>query len=433
MIGGSTAWFCEVDPAASKVLATRFPDIPNLGDITAVDWTAVEPVDVLVGGFPCQSVSIAGVKSGIGSGTRSGLWSHFLEAIEVLQPDLVIIENVRGLLSTKAFRQDEEDHGTDSDMGRGGSPVAQGKPRQRAKPVLTAAGAVIGQLSSAGYDAVWKVVPASDVGAPHHRARVFIVGWRRATAADAHRTRLRGWRVAAEEEVAGTHVGVGSLSAALPRDGLPPTPVTTDARSAARHTTSTGVMHSGTTLTDAVRSLLPTPRATDARHGDGPSELARRSPSLGAVSAHFPAHAEELRQQHLVAPADGGDKLPLMSTPNARDRRGEPKAGFCNNSLPRGVLTMVDGFGKYEPAVRRWEAIVGRPAPYPVEPSTNGKPRVTRQFSEWLMGWPEGWVTGIEGLSRTANLMCIGNGVVPQQAAYAVGLLLDAIEAVLVE
>ena len=40
VIGGSTAWFCEVDPAASKVLATRFPDIPNLGDITAVDWTA---------------------------------------------------------------------------------------------------------------------------------------------------------------------------------------------------------------------------------------------------------------------------------------------------------------------------------------------------------------------------------------------------------
>jgi len=419
VFGGEIAWHSEVDPAASTVLSTHYPDVPNHGDITAIDWDAVEPVDILCGGFPCTDVSIAGKKAGLAEGTRSGLWSHFALAIDQLQPKLVIIENVRGLLSTKAIQPTEETDGTDSDMEQPKGTVGERKSR---RPVLTAFGAVLGSLADSGYDAVWRVVAASDVGAPHHRARIFILAWRRDVAPDAYREELRGWRVAAEAQVAGPDGGVGPLPEPMPRSGLLPTPVTTDARSAARHTTSTGVMHSGTTLTDAVRSLLPTPRSRDGgKNTDNPGEWARKSPSLAAVSVHFPDAADAVRSR--LAPVDGGDKLTLMSTPNARDRRGEPSKGFCENSLPRDVLSMVDGFGKYQPAVDRWAPIVGRPAPHPVEPSTNGKPRVTRQFSEWLMGWPAGWVTDIPGLSRTANLMCIGNGVVPQQAAFALQTL----------
>lgn len=109
VFGGDVMWHSEVDPAASKVLAHRFPDVPNLGDITQVDWTQVEPVDVLCGGFPCQDVSAAGRRAGIKDGTRSGLWAIFADAIAALKPSIVVIENVRGLLSATAHREEPDD------------------------------------------------------------------------------------------------------------------------------------------------------------------------------------------------------------------------------------------------------------------------------------------------------------------------------------
>ena len=159
--GGTVAWYCELDPAASKVLAYRYPGAPNLGDITKADWAQVEPVDVLCGGFPCQDVSAAGKRAGLRDGTRSGLWSVFADLIELLRPPIVVIENVRGLLSAKADRCVESGENVVGD-GAGG-------------PVLRAAGAVLGDLADLGYDAVWATVAASSVGAPHRRERVFII------------------------------------------------------------------------------------------------------------------------------------------------------------------------------------------------------------------------------------------------------------------
>ena len=66
-----------------------------------------------------------------------------------------------------------------------------------------------------------------------------------------------------------------------------------------------------------------------------------------------------------------------------------------------------------------------RPAPNPVEMNRNGRPRLAAVFSEWMMGLPDGHVTGVPGLSRTAQLKAIGNGVCPQQAAVALHQLLD--------
>lgn len=80
VIGGTTAWVSDIDPGACKILAHRYPGVPNLGDISAVDWTAIEPVDVLTGGFPCQDVSHAGKRAGLKPDTRSGLWSAHLIA-----------------------------------------------------------------------------------------------------------------------------------------------------------------------------------------------------------------------------------------------------------------------------------------------------------------------------------------------------------------
>lgn len=101
-LDAETVWFSENNEHVSRIFAHRWPDAPNLGDITIIDWNDVPPVDVLCGGFPCQDVSTVGKRAGLAPGTRSGLWSHMAEAIDALQPQLVVIENVRGLLSSPA-------------------------------------------------------------------------------------------------------------------------------------------------------------------------------------------------------------------------------------------------------------------------------------------------------------------------------------------
>src|SRR5690606_37553734 len=104
----TVAWHCEFDAAPSKILAHHWPEVPNLGDITTADWSQVEPVDVITGGFPCQDVSHAGRRQGLirdGEGrTRSGLWGHMLRAIDTLRPD----RKSTRLNSTTLFRSVED-------------------------------------------------------------------------------------------------------------------------------------------------------------------------------------------------------------------------------------------------------------------------------------------------------------------------------------
>jgi DNA (cytosine-5)-methyltransferase 1 len=87
-------------------------------------------------------------------------------------------------------------------------------------------------------------------------------------------------------------------------------------------------------------------------------------------------------------------------------------------------------WGVYAAAVRRWEHVLGRPAPFPTQPGRHGSPVLAPAFVEWLQGLEPGWVTGL-ALPRTAELRALGNGVVPQQAAHAVGLLLADLAALL--
>jgi DNA (cytosine-5)-methyltransferase 1 len=169
--GAHPAWLAELDPAASRVLATRFPGVPNLGDITAIGWDDVPRVDIIAGGFPCQDVSHAGRRAGLASGTRSGLWARMADAIAILRPALVVAENVRGLLSAQA----------DSDVEP--CPWCLGETGD-GEPALRALGAVLADLADIGYDAAWHGLRAADIGAPHGRFRVFIVAW---PAADADR------------------------------------------------------------------------------------------------------------------------------------------------------------------------------------------------------------------------------------------------------
>ena len=173
-------WFCEFDDAPSKILAHHWPNIPNHRDVTTINWEEIEPVDIITGGSPCQDLSQAGKRAGMTEGTRSNLWVNMREAIATLQPKFVVWENVLGALSATAT--------SDSDLEQGGGLLAAPGGGH-----LRALGRVLGDLAEIGYDAKWTTLRASDIGAPHHRARVFLIAQRSVlnTGHDAGRTEHR--------------------------------------------------------------------------------------------------------------------------------------------------------------------------------------------------------------------------------------------------
>ncbi|WP_413462116.1 DNA cytosine methyltransferase [Corynebacterium kefirresidentii] len=130
------AWFAEIDEAPARILQHHYPQVPNLGDVTRVDWGSVEPIDILTAGYPCQPFSQAGHRKG--TNDERHLWPYVLDAIKHLRPRIAVFENVRGHLT----------------LG-----LAE----------------VLEDLAEIGWDAQWACVRASDVGAPHHRERLFIL------------------------------------------------------------------------------------------------------------------------------------------------------------------------------------------------------------------------------------------------------------------
>jgi len=142
--GFETAAFCEMNEYADKVLAKHWPHVDSYEDVRDItkerlDEDGIGQIDVICGGFPCQDISIAGKGAGL-SGERSGLWFEYLRIIREVGPRWVIIENVTQL------------------RNKGLSTVLQ-------------------NLSEIGYDAEWHCIPASYVGAPHRRDRIWVVGY----------------------------------------------------------------------------------------------------------------------------------------------------------------------------------------------------------------------------------------------------------------
>ena len=260
--GGSIAWVSDIDKGANKILAHRFPGVPNLGDITTVDWSQVEPVDILTGGSPCQDLSHAGRRAGMTEGTRSNLWVAMREAIAQLRPATVVWENVRGAFSAAADSEVEPCAGCVGD----GSGVH-----------LRALGRVLGDLSDLGYDCRWHGLRAADVGAPHGRFRVFVV------ATDANGGR-RGER----------HQGLRGVPVpySFGTGALLPTPETGESPNGhgRRGGRPGNGRQSGASL-DAVVSLLPTPTTQDGSNNGGASQHGRNTPPLNAVAALLPTPA----------------------------------------------------------------------------------------------------------------------------------------------
>lgn len=327
VVGGSVAWHVEYDKHPSAVLDARFPGVPNYGDLTTTDWTQVEPVDWLTAGYPCQPFSHAGKRKG--KDDERHLWPHVADAIRVLRPRRVLLENVAGHLSL-GFGQ------------------------------------VLGDLAEAGYDADWICLRASDAGAPHGRARVFIV----ASDADG-----------------------GSLSRPAVRgNGLRRGELAPDA--------------------DGVHE-----RAVAAGDRRGEPEGASRD-SRGPI-AHAHGAGGEARRGRPGA-GDAGRLQPVVcGAAPAGDPQSDPR-GLIDGE-PSGI-----DWGAFGPAVRRWETILGRPAPAPTVRNGRGGNRLSPWFVEWMMGLPSGWVADV--LSISPALKCLGNGVVPQQAALALSALLPSVE-----
>lgn len=168
--GMRVIWQSEIDGYACRVLNKHWPDVPNIGDITQVDWSQIERPDVICGGYPCQPFSTAGKRKG--ENDERHLWPYVREAISHLRPRYAILENVRGHLSL------------------GG---------------LT----VIGELATIGYDAEWRIVRATDVGASHIRERIFIVAYphnprgEHENATGSPQTQVGGWDAVFVEAYAG--------------------------------------------------------------------------------------------------------------------------------------------------------------------------------------------------------------------------------------
>lgn len=127
----------DTDKSASMAIDKHF-GVPNLGDIKQIDWAALGTIDMITAGYPCQPFSNAGQRKG--SDDARHIWPYIKEGIGILRPGIVVLENVRGHLSL-GFKE------------------------------------VLADLASIGYDAIWTIVRASDVGAPHQRARLFIIAY----------------------------------------------------------------------------------------------------------------------------------------------------------------------------------------------------------------------------------------------------------------
>jgi len=148
--GFETVAFCEIEPYAQKVLAKNWPEVPIYDDVRTITAERLASngirVDVITGGFPCQDISVSGNQAGIQDGTRSGLWSECARLIGEVRPRYAIFENVTNLLN-----------------GHGGDWFKR----------------VLWDISSLGYDAEWHCISASELGAHHHRDRIWIIAYSR--------------------------------------------------------------------------------------------------------------------------------------------------------------------------------------------------------------------------------------------------------------
>lgn len=270
--GNDIEWIAETDENALKVLehSTMFYGVPNLGDVTKVDWSTVPDVDCITGGTPCQDFSHLGTRKGL-NGTKSSLLYAFVEAVKAKKPEYVLWENVTGALTKGAYD------------------------------------VLMDELNDADYSTSSVIIPASSLGMPHKRSRLFVF-----------------------------------------------------------------------------------------------AELTEK----GAI----PFNSQLVK----VRP---GTKLRCFPTPNRSRMDGRKSPGYSKRPSFYDLKHWSDEEvrASYGAAIERWGKTFGREGP----PLAKPKGTLNVEFVEWMMGFPEGWVTDADDVSRTAKLAALGNACTPQQASEA--------------
>jgi len=468
--GAKTAWFSEFEAGPSRILEHHWPNVPNLGDITKIDWSSVPKVDIIAGGTPCQDLSGAGKRQGMSEGTRSNLWVQMREAIAIVKPSIVVWENVRGAYSARADSEVESEPRLLGDSGNG-------------EPFLRALGRVLGDLSDLGFDAEVIPIRASDVGAAHARFRVFVVAYAGRVLGESGRDAAPGKEVGGRASADASGSGGIPSTAAIKLFPTPDASVANDGESVetweARHQrvmlTAANGNGMGTPLTIAAQ-LFPTPKASDGEWGT-PRTSGRpieRATHLGTIATLLPTpvvtDANGARNATAIrkpgATFNSGqtmtDVTTLLPTPRAsrgasntetlyalggvRDDEGDEQGNvrlepaFATTSVEeyaqlwdsledQSPFWLTEKGDDYWPAISRWASVIGRKSPSPTVPDgKDGRHRLNPRFTEWLMGCDDGWLTDpaiweplgwTASKVRNAALKAGGNGVVTRQAFVA--------------
>ena len=291
VFNAKTVWVSEIDKYASALIKERF-FVPNHGDLKTINWNEVEPIDILTAGYPCQPFSHAGYRKG--TDDERHIFPYILEAISILRPRYAIMENVRGHLSL-GFKE------------------------------------VLKGLAEVGYDAKWRIVRASDVGAPHQRARLFIIAEPSNTIGERCQDKSCCKKSNESEQSIITNSNCHACKESRRTDR------------SIRGTTSEVINGSDRSINGCCCAIT-----CDTKHSG-------QFWSMSQLGRRFATRCE----------------MRMQRTPNTLDLEG----------------------------------------------------RLNPVFVEYMMGLPEGWVTDL-GFSRSQQLKMLGNGVVPQQAEYAIHQLL---------
>lgn len=270
--GNDIEWIAETDGKALKILehSAMFHGVPNLGDVTKIDWSTVSDVDCITGGTPCQGFSQLGTREGL-KDEKSSLLYTFIEAVKAKKPDYVLWENVTGALTKGAYD------------------------------------VLLDALNEADYSTSSVIIPASRLGMPHKRDRLFVFA-----------ERTEKWAV------------------------------------------------------------------------------------------HFNAQLVKVRPDI---------RLRCLPTPNRSRMDGRKSPGYSKRPSFYDLKYWSEDEvrASYGMAIERWEKTLGREAP----PLAKPKGTLNVEFIEWMMGFPKGWVTDADDVSRTAQLAALGNACTPQQASEA--------------
>lgn len=272
MYGNDTEWIAETDKNALKILdhSPMFHGVHNLGDVAKIDWSAVPDVDCITGGTPCQDFSYLGTREGL-NGSKSSLLYAFINAVKAKRPEFVLWENVTGALTKGAYD------------------------------------VLLDALNDVGYSTSSVIIPASSLGMPHKRSRLFVF-----------------------------------------------------------------------------------------------AEL------TGGKAIPFNSQLVEVRPD---------TRLRCLPTPNRPRMDGRKSPGYSKRPSFYDLKHWSEDEvrASYGAAIERWEQTFGREAP----PLAKPKGALNVEFVEWMMGFPKGWVTDADDVSRTAKLAALGNACTPQQASEA--------------